>query len=171
MQGPQTSAEAADTAARVALAAAHAGLGPAQQAQEEARAARLRHTIVEDVPGGLSGGGRPAGSLMPDGGLSSPSGPESSENSFSRYCTILASRMMSYAQERDNCAALTMLCAVSWFSCTSIGHPCLYSILQARLVAEHGLSMGMPVWSHWRFDIIATLPSGGAAEAPWKCLA
>ena len=163
MQAPQTSAEAADTAARVALAAAHAGLGPAQQAQEEARTARLRHIIVEDMPGGLGGSGRPVG------GLSSPSGPESSENSFSRYCIILASRMMLYAQERDNCAAPTRLCAVSWFSCTSIGHPCLYFILQARLVAEHGLSMGMPVWSHWRFDIIATLPSG-AAEAPWKCL-
>ena len=73
---------------------------------------------------------------------------------------ILASRMTSFAQEKGNCAALTILCAVSWFSCTSIGQPCLYFVLQARPVAGSGLSVGMPMWSHWRFGTIAMLPSG-----------
>lgn len=81
MQAHQSSTEAADTAARVALAAAHAGMGPAQQAQEDARAARLRHTILDDMSGAL-GDSRRSGSFLPE---SSPLGaPESSENSFSR---------------------------------------------------------------------------------------
>ena len=145
MQAPQTSAEAADTAARVALAAAHAGLGPAQQAQEEARAARLRHTIVEDVPGALGGSGRPAGSLMPDGGLSSPSGPESSENSFSRYCITFASHMMSSTQGKGDCAALTrVVCSSSL--CFIYQHQTSLPVHHPERgpVAGHGLSMGMP---------------------------
>ena len=83
MQAQQTSTEAADTAARVALAAAHAGMGPAQQAQEDARAARLRHTIMDDMSGAL-GESRRSGSFLPE---STPLGgpAESSENSFSRY--------------------------------------------------------------------------------------
>ncbi len=82
LQAQQTSTEAADTAARVALAAAHAGMGPAQQAQEDARAARLRHTILDDMSGAL-GESRRSGSFLPE---STPLGapPESSEDSFSR---------------------------------------------------------------------------------------
>ncbi len=94
-QAHQTSTEAADTAARVALAAAHAGMGPAQQAQEDARAARLRHTILDDMSGAL-GESRRSGSFLPEG---TPLGaPDSSENSFSRsastpgYDPIIAPR-------------------------------------------------------------------------------
>jgi len=84
MQAHQTSAEATDAAARVALAAAHAGMGPAQQAQEDARAQRLRHTIMDDMSSAI---GDSRLSLLPEG---SSSGPESSENSFSRRATIIA---------------------------------------------------------------------------------
>ena len=85
MQAHQTSAEATDAAARVALAAAHAGMGPAQQAQEDARAQRLRHTIMDDMSSAI---GDSRLSLLPEG---SSSGPDSSENSFSRHATIIAS--------------------------------------------------------------------------------
>ena len=84
MQAHQTSAEATDAAARVALAAAHAGMGPAQQAQEDARAQRLRHTIMDDMSSAI---GDSRLSLLPEG---SSSGPDSSENSFSRHATIIA---------------------------------------------------------------------------------
>jgi hypothetical protein len=84
-QAHQTSADAADAAARVALAAASAGMGAAQQAQEDARAARLRHAMMDDmsVGGGLSPRAtHRSGGFLPDG---PPSRPEPSENSFSRY--------------------------------------------------------------------------------------
>ena len=83
-QAHQTSADAADAAARVALAAANAGMGAAQQAQEDARAARLRHAMMDDMSrgGALSPRGpHRSGGFLQDG---PPSGPESSENSFSR---------------------------------------------------------------------------------------
>lgn len=66
----------------MALAAANAGLGPAQQAQEEARSARLRHALVDNMSGAL-GDGRGSGSFLPD--AASSAGPEPSENSFSRW--------------------------------------------------------------------------------------
>lgn len=83
-QAHQTSADAADAAARVALAAANTGMGAAQQAQEDARAVRLRHAMMDDMSrgGALSPRGpHRSGGFLQDG---PPSGPESSENSFSR---------------------------------------------------------------------------------------
>jgi prophage DNA circulation protein len=83
-QAHQTSADAADAAARVALAAASASMGAAQQAQEDARAARLRHAMRDDLSmGGALSPRAPhhSGGFLQDGPRS---GPESSENSFSR---------------------------------------------------------------------------------------
>ena len=49
MQACQTCAEAADAAAREALTAADAGIGPAQQAQEDACTQQLHYTMITDL--------------------------------------------------------------------------------------------------------------------------